>query len=421
VSRKVVTDCSQLAVMIRMADGSQRRIRDIRVLDEVATAEGRTGTVTHVVARRHPGPLVRVVAWGHSHLRCAPERPVLSHRGFVAAGDLTGDDWIALPRYIPARADSIEPGALVNLMELRVLTRGARTVTHYGKTGAVESVVEALPPKLPMTAALGRLLGLYAAEGSTTANKVVWTYGSHERDTLAPETVALIKEALGAEGRAQPRPNGVVNVVLYGKAWRLLFERLVPGTTKRGDKHLSEHVTAGDAAFLAGVLGGWYDGDGYVRVRGNHASRDGITVSARLALDMHAIAVGLGRRPAIVGSKPSVNRHAATRQYRWNVTLPSEREEETREGYCRCGCGERVTTGLRAVRNRLKQQYLTGHNLRDYRSAQDETHLWRKVREVIEEPCEGGYVFDLEVDGGHSYIDEGIAVQDWAGHGRDGR
>ncbi len=113
--------------------------------------------------------------------------------------------------------------------------------------------------------------------------------------------------------RVAPRydANGVVNVVLYGKSWRLLFEQLIPGTTKHGDKHLSEHVTAGDAAFLAEVLNGWYDGDGHVRVRGDHASRDGITVSARLALDMHAIAVGLGRRPAIVGSEPSLNRHAA--------------------------------------------------------------------------------------------------------------
>lgn len=191
--------------MIRMADGSQRRIRDIRVLDEVATAAGSTGTVTHVIARRHTGPMARIVAWGHSHLRITPDRPVLSRRGFVAAGDLTGEDWIALPRYIPARADSINAAALVDLMELRAPTRGARTITHYGKTGAVESVVEALPPRIPMTPSLGRLLGLYAAEGHTTGNKVVWSYGSHERDTLAPETVALIKGALGAEGRAQVR------------------------------------------------------------------------------------------------------------------------------------------------------------------------------------------------------------------------
>ncbi|WP_091437411.1 hypothetical protein [Geodermatophilus poikilotrophus] len=40
-----------------------------------------------------------------------------------------------------------------------------------------------------------------------------------------------------------------------------------------------------------------------------------------------------------------------------------------------------------------------------------------KVRQVVEEPCEGGYVFDLEVEGDHSYI----AVQDGAGRGGDGR
>ncbi len=67
------------------------------------------------------------------------------------------------------------------------------------------------------------------------------------------------------------------------------------------------------------------------------------------------------------------------------------------------------------MRSRLKQQYVSGHHLRDYRSAQDETYLWRRVQEVIEEAFEGGYAFDLEIEGDHSYIDEGIAVQDWVG------
>lgn len=405
--------CFPAGTLVRLADGSQRKIEEIRLLDEVVTAEGRTGRVLQTMVRSYDEPLVRVVAWGHSHLRCTPNHPILTRRGYVPAGELTGDDWIALPRYFPvAPVAMIAPQDIVFIGELRTKKEG--NLTFHSRYGTVDNAISALPDKIEMDEKFGRLIGLYAAEGCQTANKVVWCYGSHEQETLVPETVELIRETLGAEARIQVRPNNSTQVVLYGKHWRHLFATLVPGTTKHGDKHLSRHVTNTSAVFLRAVLDGWHDGDGHVRRKLTQETRDGITVSKQLGADMHAIAVALGCKPAIVHSQPVTNRYAATRQSRWNIKFPvwpdGEAPEETRPNHCLCGCG-----GLVPVPRRYRvSRYITGHH--DYRSAaqwrteQDDQHLWRKVREVVEEPFDGGYVFNLHVEGDESYVADGVGV-----------
>lgn len=56
--------CFPGGVFVRMADGSHRKIEDVRLLDEVVTAEGRTGRVLQTMVRP-ASELVEVRAWGH--------------------------------------------------------------------------------------------------------------------------------------------------------------------------------------------------------------------------------------------------------------------------------------------------------------------------------------------------------------------
>lgn len=368
--------CFPAGTLIRLADGSQRPIEKIRVLDRVLTAEGRTGLVLGTSARR-AGDLVRLRLRGHQHLRCTPEHPVLARvlggsrrrptwaEQYVSVAELKSGDLVALPRYWPEPDDVIDIGALVNVRGIRGVIEGRVN------TGGVMSEIAALPSLLIKTPGLGRLLGLYAAEGSTTPNKVVWAFGSHE-DGLVAETVALIKAAFDAEARVQERPNNCRIVVLYGKTWRRLFEVLVPGTARHGDKRLSAHVTCGPPAFLEAILGGWQDGDGHRHRR----CVQSVTVSHRLAMDMHAIATAAGLRPVLARYEPSMNQYAATRQRRWDLTIA--------EG-----------NGANAA-------------------IQDEHAVWRKVTAIEPEPFEG-WVFNLEVEGDHSYVAEGIGVHNCVG------
>jgi hypothetical protein len=360
--------CFPADTHIRMADGSQRRIDEIRLLDEVVTAEGRVGAVTRLVARWAES-LAAVECDGHLTLRCTPEHPVLTARGYVAAKRLTNADEVAVTRYIHDDDRPIDALAIVDLRGFRGVVSGVVN------TGGVLTDVAPLPSLLVRTPALGRLLGLYSAEGHVTENKVVWSFGRHERETLVAETVALIKSALDVTARIQERPNGSINVVLYGKPWRRLFAALVPGTSKHGDKHLSAHAATGSSDYLRALLDGWIAGDGHIR----RTEVTGISVCRRLALDMHAIATGLGLRPHIRAEAPSINRHAATRQTRYVV------------GW-----------GLGGGSNRSARLTESAH--------------WRRVRSVEREE-HGGWVYNLEVTGDQSYVADGIGVHNCVGFG----
>lgn len=405
--------------LVRRADGAQQRIEATHVLDELLTAEGSVQPVLKVSAHPSLGNLTAVRLWGHPPLTCAPQQALLTQRGYIPALALTVGEYVGLTKYLPHRTSTIRPAKLVDLLSFSKGARAGRTVAFTQPNWAlaaiggesIEVAVAGFPKELPLSRDLGRLLGLYAAEGNTTINKVVWSFGGHEEHTLVPETVHLVASALGGEARVQVRPNRSINVVLYGKHWRLLFEALVPGTSKHGNKHLSNHVTAGGPDFLQAVLDGWYAGDGHIRKSGSgRESREGITVCMGLAMDMHAIAVALGYRPALQVNAPSLNRHAATRQNRWSLTCPLQLDglPDDRPGYCRCGCGE-ATTWSRS--RGFQNEYKNGHYLAaaaKYR--QDDNHLWRRVRGIAAHDHAGNYVFALRLAGTSTHVAAGIGV-----------
>lgn len=360
--------CFPAGTFVRMADGSHKRIEDIRTLDEVVTAEGRTGTVVQTMVRR-ADQLVTVKLSGHIPVRCTPEHPFLTDRGYVPAAELTPVDLVAITKFSAFTDEPISTGELVDM-------RGFRgTVSGTVNTGGVDSEVTPPPPLLDRTADLGRLIGLYAAEGSVTPNKVAWALAGHELDTLAADIVSLCKSALGAVPRIQIRPNGSINVVLYGRHWRLLFGALVPGTTKHGDKRLSAAVTTGPDDYRRALLEGWLAGDGHYR-RGGW---QGVSVSRQLNLDMHAIATGLGLRPSTARYEPSMNRHAATRQPRYDLLV---------------GTGEGSSRSAR----------------------QDDSAVWRRVETVTPEDFDG-WVYNMHVQGDESYVADGIGVHNCVGFG----
>jgi hypothetical protein len=221
-----------------------------------------------------------------------------------------------------------------------------------------------LPEKVALDAGFGRLIGLFLAEGNCDSGKAVWTFGLHERETLVAETVGLLERyGVVAHIRGLPVHNSC-KVIVHGTAWTRLLSSLCGNGA--GLKQLHPDLTNGPREFLAEVLSGWLDGDGHLRSDG---AREGITISPALALGMYDIAQALGRHPTIVRSEPVMNGHAATRRPRWEITMAPGR------GRCR----------------------------------EDAQHVWRKVRELVLEDYVGP-VYDLTVEGDHSYVAEGVGV-----------
>ena len=119
---------------------------------------------------------------------------------------------------------------------------------------------------------------------------------------------------------------------------------------------------------------GWMSGDGYARRNG----RQGVTVSHRLAMSMYNIAQGLGMRPTIRYSEPKISHGVKSRLPRWDIEMGLSGEDT-------------------------------------FRCELDDSHMWRKVRGIETEDYEGP-VYNMEVEGDHSYVAEGIGVHNCVGH-----
>lgn len=92
-----IGSCFPAGTLIRMKDGSEKPIEQIQVLDEVVTAEGRTGRVMQTMVRDHVGKVCRLCVNGSHHVRMTPEHPVLTSRGYVQAKELVKNDMVAFP------------------------------------------------------------------------------------------------------------------------------------------------------------------------------------------------------------------------------------------------------------------------------------------------------------------------------------
>lgn len=357
--------CFPAGTLVRMYDGTEKPIENISLLNEVLTAEGNKGIVTATSARK-TNNVYRLVLCGHSHLRATAEHPILTKRGYVKISELESGDMVAMPKYAPATSSILlTHNHICNNRTYVSRAKSTRTVGIPGKTTITYKIKE-IPDVIQLTPGFGRIVGLFLAEGHTDKQKVVWTFGKHEEETLAAELSALIYQELGAEAHIQNRPHSV-NVVVYGTNWAKLFESLCG--TGSGKKCVHTDILSGPKDFLKEVFEGWMDGDGYQTEKRN----TGVSVSHSLAMSMFDIAQMCGLHPIIRTSIPKLNGNVKTRQNRWDVEYhDSFYGEET------------------------------------------ETHIYRKVKEVIVEDTDC-YVYNMTVQGDNSYVTEGIGVHNCVG------
>lgn len=375
-NQQSIGSCFPAGTLVRMADGSHKPIERLLMMDEVQTAEGRTGRVTHLFARPHRGDVCRLVLWGHSHLRATPEHPILTRRGYVPVGTLQEGDWVALPVAKPEARTHVITAEHIGAT-VYVGNGGERKSVYRGVAGRAAAAVTyyPVPETIELTPEAGFIFGMFLAEGSTDRARLVFTFNANEEHTCVAELLAALKSTLGVEGRIQRRGHSkTIKVIVYGRKWAQLFESLC--STGAGDKRLHPDLAGGPVEFRRELLRGWLTGDGYA---GRRAIPDqGVTVSHSLALDMYAIASELGMRPAVVRSEPKPSRGVKHRRVRWDVKLHSQDD--------------------------------------NYRVETDGRHVWRKVRRVDRESFDG-FVFNCEVEGDNSYVAEGVGVHNCVSHG----
>jgi len=412
-------DCFPPGTRIRMADGTTKPIEAVQTMDRVISAEGRERMVTATMVRHHDAGVVIPVLSGLGHLRCTPDHPFLTQRGYVAANQLQVGDMVASPAYAPLPCDEIAcADHIIDNLQYRLNSTGFRA---YG-TRSASGRITPPPEKLSLSPEVGRLLGLFFAEGCTSQNTVRWTFGGHERETLVADVVRLVSSELKAVATPRQRGNGTIDVVLNGKQWRLLFESLC--AKGAGGKRLHPDLWASPAPFREALLRGWLDGDGH-----HSASRSvGTTVSRDLAQDMFNTAQSLGLSVSIYGRQPPPVSLAYLNGPKTGMTFPRYRWDVS----IRDWDGGRSKRGVGQLPNRRWRTKIAGKHIGVYDTEGEaiqaavaarmgacgsgpyaveikEGVYWRSVREVLTEDYQG-WVHNLSVEGDQSYVAEGVGV-----------
>ena len=378
-----VGSCFPAGTLVRMGDGSQKPIEKVQLLDEVLTAEGRVRKVMRTMVRPHVGSVLRVCVWGNRHIRCTAEHPFLTKTGYKPAESLQKSDWIAIPKFLPQKVESIVPSEYIKVTEKSVKRKSmahAGSVVNYHIPGKSPSQVvrKPLPELIVLNEQFGMLCGLFIAEGSITSGKIVFTFNKNEEHTLAAEVVRIFSEEFGVKcnvvcNRGQKQ---VCEVKAYGTGWCRLFESLFGSGS--AVKRLHPDIASGPKDFLEAILKGWQLGDGL----GDPERCGGVTVSHSLAMNMYDVANALGHNPTVETLNVKINpKHKIKhRHMRYIVAWPSHGQS---------------------------------HPKLD-RFQSDESVMWRKFAKCEPEPF-SGWVYNLEVEDDHSYVVEGVGVHNCNG------
>jgi len=303
-SRAITTwqcDCLVPGTGIIMHDGSVKVVEDVQVGDMVMTAAGRIKAVTQTMGRHYEGDLIGIRPSGFTEtLWTTVEHPIMTpDEGLKEAerwrqGDLC---YFPVPEDIPSTKvidvwDYLDTDRFIEY-EGRVYKRNR----SYGdkrqpkrrrpKTAHCERY-SSIPAKIALSSGLGRLLGLYVAEGFTTARgEIHWSF-NHAGEEHLVEEVQVELSRLGLSSWVERRDH-TLDVATNSVQMALVIEALI-GTGSR-TKRLAAPIIHGDLEFLEALFEAWVDGDGY---RG-HASRTTLsTASSDLAMQARYILARLG-------------------------------------------------------------------------------------------------------------------------------
>lgn len=370
-SREIL--CCRPGTYVETSEGP-RRIEDVRQGTLVLTHTGMWRPVRRAMRSRHDGDLVRV----KGGLCVTPNHPVLTQEQWVSAGLLQYGDLVHHPRPAPrneARArirltDGLRVPYLLTRDKKRIYARGSAVHLASGSVG--RSGAKSVPKELAVDADLMRLFGLWLAEGHATDKHVVWSFGAHERETLAAEVVSVVRAKLGLEAKIWGDARRSSIQVVVGSCILSDFMRREFGSGA-AQKRVPLWIRDLPPELLWQLVLGYVDGDGYVVGQSMQVG----SVSERLLMDVRFLLARCGlfstlrlMRRAKAGQiqgRP-VNYRAC-----WSLT-------------CAGGSGAAL-----AARRLPERSFLWG-----------ETRPSRMAYR--------GFVYNLEVEGDNSYVADGVAV-----------
>lgn len=420
--------CFPAGTPVRMADGSEKPIEEIRIGDYVITHTGKSRAVVNTFRRQHTGQMVTIRVAGFPF----PLEMTADHQVATMASDC---NWRWQPKRLEwKRADNLEIGdrALIgssrngsncrdldlagllgdkvvilddlmdngetpasNVWMSQYICRNSG-VDWHGRIKLVHSKTgNSLLRHVPVSPSLARLIGLYLAEGGCDAGRVTFTFSSKE-EILAAEVLALVRGLFGVDGnlvRQADRPT-VLKVRFNNVNLEAVFKALVPGNVY-SKRVPGIFFTADESTKLALILG-WLDGDGYAAIRKKEKKQlriQGITVSGNLARDMATIALSIGIRTSV-----SIRKARKQSREAYDVFLSGPKAHALYPALA----SKAATIGLR--------QTDTDTNITQFGYA-------RAIRSLETRDVQNFEVYDFEVEEDHSFLANGLTVHNCVGAG----
>lgn len=313
--------CFPPGTMVTMADGSEKPIEELKAGERVLTPEGNAKMVESVMAREYEGELVNMKAQGYTNpILSTPEHPWLitelevnqSRTNDVPRGRIIPEktEWIEAKNIstysghdggggpalnIPRVKPSIDSDPQIDIRDYiddhRIKVENEKIRIHgCQKKGAIDRYVR-------VSKQLGRLIGLYLAEGHVRTDRnssLHLSFGGHEKE-LAEESANIIERIFEINTHYRERPNNVIRLNAYSSTLSALFEGMFGNGCD--NKGFADVMWSWPDCVLEQVWSGFKDGDGW-----EPEDKDKIvltTVSEQLARDLWRLGNRLGWMPSL--------------------------------------------------------------------------------------------------------------------------
>jgi Fe-S cluster assembly protein SufB len=255
-----VEGCHLAGSMVRVRDG-EKAIEDVGINDEVLTHRGHFRRVRDTMHRRFEGPIFRITFAGEGYrsLAVTPRHPFLAasrlrpreHNStfepeWKEAWELKKGDYLAIPA-------SINPGTATEPIE------------HVGQPvpvgrGRHQAVVEDVSVRV--TPETCRVMGLYVAEGSVSANTSYVSFDSATHEDIIRERIEDVMEGeFGLEPWTYAYAGREGRSLRYSSIRAARFFAQTFGRTT-DELRVPDWVSALDDDCRAAFVRGLYDGEG---------------------------------------------------------------------------------------------------------------------------------------------------------------
>ncbi len=402
--------CFPAGTLILMADGTHKPIEKVKKGESVVSHTGEKRKVARTMKRMYSGTMYGLKIVGYNNkIEMTDEHPVLitsntrkkheagyrpGEQKWIEAKNLKVGDRVTVPFGVfDTKEHTYDLANYVKRLAKRPgegCNAGDQITNDYVREAGSKHKVKR---KVKLNRDFGRLLGLFIAEGSSSDNRVTFTYCIDE-DDYANETVLLLKKIFGLDSTLTRNPTHNTQVVRASSCLVAAFFKTICGNHTL-TKHVPSEVFASSEEVRTATFRGWVDGDGDVKHKHNNRSTQirAVTASLGLAKDMRRIALSCGVHATIATRKKEAHQTVASSDvYVYGEDAvkftPDKMAREDEKFRCASRKGSYKT----------KDGMLCG------------------IKSIEKREVKNLEVYNIEVDVDHSYVADGIVVHNCGGH-----